>query len=144
LPGAVQGRIALFVRRKGKQKRVKELKIVIAEDSEVFSKLLSRTLSVIVGFKVVGVAADGVRAIKLTRELKPDVLVLDITMPLKDGIEVLKEIRAEDSSTVIVMFTADALPLTRRVCLEAGADYFLNKSQIIELLEICNLQLLAL
>ncbi|HEY6186316.1 MAG TPA: response regulator transcription factor [Pyrinomonadaceae bacterium] len=123
---------------------MKELKIVIAEDSEVFSKLLSRTLSVIVGFKVVGTAANGVRAIELTRELKPDVLVLDITMPFKDGIEVLKEIRAEDSSTVIVMFTADTSPPTRRICLEAGADYFLNKSQILELLEICNLQLLAL
>lgn len=110
----------------------------------MFSKLLSRTLSVIVGFKVVGTAANGVRAIELTRELKPDVLVLDITMPFKDGIEVLKEIRAEDSSTVIVMFTADTSPPTRRICLEAGADYFLNKSQILELLEICNLQLLAL
>lgn len=97
----------------------------------------------IVGFNVVGVAGDGVEAIRLVRELKPRVLVLDISMPLKNGIQVLKEIRAEDSSIVIVMFAGDSTPLIRRICRIAGANYFLNKSQIIELIEICNEELLA-
>jgi DNA-binding NarL/FixJ family response regulator len=123
---------------------LKEIKIVIAEDSAALCSLLKRTLSVIEGFHIAGTAADGVEAIRLARELKPHVLVLDIMMPFKDGIEVLKEIRGDTSTTVIVMFTSDPSPLNRRVCLEAGADYFLDKSQIIELIEICNMQLLGL
>jgi DNA-binding NarL/FixJ family response regulator len=122
---------------------LKETNIVIAEDSAALRILLKRTLSVIEGFNVAGTATDGVEAIRLVRELKPDVLVLDITMPLKDGIEVLKEIRGEIPSSVIVMFTSDPSPLNRKVCLEAGADHFLDKSQIIELIQICNRRLLA-
>ncbi len=123
---------------------MKELKIVIAEDSEPLRILLKRTLSVIANFRVVGTAVDGVEAIHLARELEPDVLVLDICMPRKDGIEVLKEIRGEISSTVIVMFTSDPSPLNRKICLEAGADYFLDKSQIIDLITICHTKLLAI
>ena len=123
---------------------MKELKIVIAEDAKLLSELIKRRLSAINGFKVVGVAADGVKTIELVRDLKPHVLVLDITMPCMDGIEVLKEIRAKDSSTIIVMFTSEISPLIRKVCLDAGANYFLNKSQITELIEICNLHLAAL
>jgi len=123
--------------------RVKYLKIVIAEDSKMLRELLQRTLAEIEGFVVVGAAADGVEAMRLARELKPHVLVLDIRMPLKDGIEVLKEIRAEDSSTVIVMYTSDLNPLTRTTCLEAGANFFLDKTQVRELIEICNNELLA-
>jgi len=122
---------------------VKYLKIVIAEDSKMLRELLQRTLAEIEGFVVVGAAADGVEAMRLARELKPHVLVLDIRMPLKDGIEVLKEIRAEDSSTVIVMYTSDLNPLTRTTCLEAGANFFLDKTQVRELIEICNNELLA-
>ena len=92
---------------------------------------------------MVGSAADGEETLRLVRELKPHVLVLDISMPLKNGIEALKEIRAEDSSTVIVMFTNALDPIIRATCLEAGANFFLEKTQIKELIEICNKELLA-
>ncbi|HJU54157.1 MAG TPA: response regulator transcription factor [Pyrinomonadaceae bacterium] len=123
---------------------MKELKIVIAEDFEMLSRLLRLTLSKVEGFNVVGVAADGVRAISMVRELDPHVLILDISLPLKGGIEALEEIRATDSSTLIVMFTAEQSPIIRKVCLDAGANYFLDKSQIAELIEICSLHRLAL
>jgi DNA-binding response OmpR family regulator len=123
---------------------VKELKIVIVEDFEMLSHLLRRTLSRTEGLNVVGIAADGVKAISLVREHNPHVLVLDISLPLKDGIEVLEEIRATDSSTIIIMFTAEQSPIIKKVCLEAGANYFLDKSQVAELTEICSLHRLAL
>ena len=122
---------------------MQQLKIVIAEDSRKLSDLLRQTLSAIEGFVVVGVAADGIEAVRQVRELKPHVLVLDITMPIKNGIEVLKEIRADDSSTVIIMFTGELGPLIKTTCLEAGANFFLDKSQVGELIEICNKKLLA-
>ena len=122
----------------------KELKIVIAEDSKLIGNLVSRALSRIEGFRIVGLAENGVGALELVRAYKPHVLVLDISMPVKDGIEVLEELRAEDSAIVIIMFTADESPFARKACLDLGANYYVDKSQIGELIEICSLHLLAL
>ena len=123
---------------------LKELKIVIAEDSKLLGNLISKSLSRIAGFRIVGLAENGVGALELVRAYKPHVLVLDISMPVKDGIKVLEELRAEDSAIVIIMFTANESPFARKACLDLGANYFLDKSQISELIEICNLHLLAL
>lgn len=123
---------------------MKELKILIADDSKLISDILSRTLSKVEGFKVVGVAENGVAALEMVREYKPDVLVLDISMPFKNGTDVLAELRAEDSSTVVIMFTADQSPLVRKVCMDFGANYFLDKSDIRGVVEICRVHLPAL
>jgi DNA-binding NarL/FixJ family response regulator len=123
---------------------LKELKIVIADDTKVIREVVSRTLSRIEGFKVVGVAANGVETLELAREREPHLLVLDISMPFKDGVSVLEELRAEGSAVVIVMFTADQSPFARKACLDLGADYFLDKSELGELIEICSLHLSAL
>jgi CheY-like chemotaxis protein len=126
-----------------KPERVKQLEIVIAEDSSAMMVLIQRLLSVITGFVVVGTATNGVEAIQLVKSLKPHVLVLDFSMPLKNGLEVIEEIRKDDSSTIIIMFTGEPSPAIRDVCLEAGANFFLDKSKIMELIEICNQILLA-
>jgi CheY-like chemotaxis protein len=126
-----------------KPERVKQLEIVIAEDSAAMMVLIQRLLSVITGFVVVGTATNGVEAIQLVKQFKPHVLVLDFSMPLKNGLEVIKEIRKDDSLTIIIMFTADPSPFIRDICLEAGANFYLDKSKIIELIEICNQILLA-
>lgn len=55
------------------------------------------------GFTVCGEAADGREAISLFRRLKPDIVILDITMPVMDGLEALEKIKAMDSDSVIVM-----------------------------------------
>ena len=123
---------------------MKELKIVIAEDSKLLGNLVSEALSRIEGFRVVGLAENGVGALELVRAYKPHVLVLDISMPVKGGIDVLEELRAEDSAIVIIMFTANESPFARKACLDLGANYYVDKSQIGELIEICSLHLLAL
>ena len=123
---------------------LKELKIVIAEDSKLLGDLVSRALSRIAGFRIVGLAENGVGALELVRAYKPHVLILDISMPVKDGIKVLEELRAEDSAIVIIMFTANESPFARKACLDLGANYYVDKSQIGELIEICSLHLLAL
>ena len=125
-------------------KRHKELKIVIAEDSGIIRESLWRLLSATEEFKVVGMASNGVEALQLVRDLKPHLLVLDNSMPLKDGFEVLVEIRDTDPSTVIVMFTANQSAFFRAVCLDAGANYFLDKAEVVRLIEICKKQQLAL
>jgi len=120
---------------------VKNLRIVIAEDKAALRRLIRIELSKMECCNVVGTAADGVEALRLVEELNPHLLVLDISMPRKDGLEVLKEIRSRDSATVIVMYSSN--PSLRQQCLEAGANYFLDKSQIAELKAICISTLLA-
>lgn len=104
----------------------KRLRIIIAEDSEVVRKLITSILAKIDKVEIIGVAPDGEAALQLIRGLKPDVVILDIQMPNKSGLEVLKEVRKdEDDSTVIIIFTASEE--FREACLIAGANYFLDK-----------------
>ena len=116
---------------------LKELKIVIADDSPVVREHLRRASAQVDGCSLVGMAVDGGEAINMVRALRPDIVVLDIAMPHRSGIEALREIRQEDPEIVIIMFTADPSVVLRDVCLEAGANFYLDKSQLQELIDIC-------
>jgi DNA-binding NarL/FixJ family response regulator len=125
--------------RQGKKEylALKTLKIVAVDDSPLIRDHLKRAFAPIKECVLVGMAADGDEALSMVHSLDPDILVLDISMPHRNGIQVLKEIREEDPEMVIIMFTADPSVQLREVCLEAGANYYLDKSQLQELLEIC-------
>jgi DNA-binding NarL/FixJ family response regulator len=112
----------------------KPLQVVIADDAEEIRSLLDLVLSEIEGIAISGKAKDGVEALMMVEELHPDVLVLDVSMPDKSGIEVLQELRKDDRPTTIIMFTID--PELREYSLKAGADYFLSKNEIGDLVEI--------
>jgi len=116
---------------------LKELRIVLVDDSPIIRDYLDTTFNRIAGCTVVGTAADGIEAVKIIRELRPHVVVLDITMPHRNGIDVLREIRQEDPSTVIIMFTADPSVVLEDICLKEGANHYLSKSEILELVAIC-------
>ncbi len=93
------------------------------------------------GCVLVGVASNGMEAVDLVRQHRPDIVVLDMAMPHRNGIQVLREIRNEDTSAVIIMFAADPSVLLKEVCLEAGANFYLDKVHVQALLEICQDQL---
>ena len=116
---------------------MKELSIVLVDDSPIIRDYLHTTFTRIDGCTVVGMAADGIEAVKIIRELRPHVVVLDITMPHRNGIDVLREIRKEDSNMVIIMFTADPSVVLEDICLKEGANHYLSKSEILELVAIC-------
>jgi DNA-binding NarL/FixJ family response regulator len=122
---------------------MKQLRILIVDDSELVRDQLWNTLLAEPDLPVVGTAADGIEAIRLIRELRPDVVVLDISMPLMDGIEVLREIRKDDHSTIIIMFTGHDSGGLSNLCRKIGANHFLNKTQLTKLVEICKDLLLA-
>jgi two-component system, CitB family, response regulator DctR len=119
------------------QKVLKELRIVLVDDSPIIRDYLETTFTRTEGCTVVGTAADGLEAVTIIRELRPHVVVLDITMPHRNGIDVLREIRREDLSMVIIMFTADPSVVLEEICLKEGANYYLNKSEVLELVAIC-------
>lgn len=77
-------------------------KILIADDSMFMRLKLSSTLGKN-GFKVVGEAADGLDAIQQYRTLMPDLLIMDITMPIMNGLQALKEIKIEFPKAKIIM-----------------------------------------
>jgi response regulator NasT len=87
-----------------KENRPKPLRILIAEDDTVIAMDLREALESL-GHRVIGEASTGVEALRLARELKPDLLVLDIKMPELDGIEVATQILAE-YPLAIIMLTA--------------------------------------
>ncbi len=72
-------------------------------------------------------ARDGDEGLELARELHPDVIVLDMMMPGRTGMDVLSELRAEGNTTPVVMLTARAQEHDRRAALDAGADRFVTK-----------------
>ena len=120
---------------------LKELRVFIADDSEAIKQQLRKALSIIAGFKLVGVAGGNAEAAELIRAVKPDIIILDIPMPHKEGINLLREIRKEVNPAQIIIFTADPSVVLQEVCLEAGADFYLHKTQTQDLIDICSDQL---
>jgi len=117
-----------------------ELKVFVADDSDADIQQLQRALSSIAGCKLVGTAAGQNEAIDLIRSLQPDVIILDISMPHREGINVLRETRNAMPQSTIIIFTADPSVVLQEVCLDAGADHYLDKTQIQELIDICSTQ----
>lgn len=82
----------------------RQVRIAIADDHQIFRDGLKRLLESEPGFKVVAEAADGVDAIRVTQEAKPDVLLLDVAMPRMGGIEAMGT--PEVGSTRVIFLTA--------------------------------------
>ena len=115
---------------------LKELRIVLVDDSPLIQEYIKRALLNIKGCQVVGVAGDGAEGLLKIRMLHPHVVLLDVSMPVKNGLEVLRELRVENSEVVIIMFTADPTPRLEQACLTAGANYFVSKSEFRHLAAI--------
>jgi len=107
------------------------MKVLIADDSLVFRRVLSSILGSLPGVEVVGEAANGLAALRLIRELRPDVITLDLDMPELDGLGVLDALRAEpDPPAVIVLSAADERSgLLTMQALQRGAFDFIPKPE---------------
>jgi len=99
---------------------------MIADDSSSIRLVLEDILS-IGEHEVVYQAENGVEAVEKYFSLKPDILLMDLTMPKKDGLTALKEIKKIDPDAKIIMLSAaDSMKLIDD-CLEAGAVTFISK-----------------
>jgi two-component system response regulator DctR len=106
------------------------------DDSLLIQEYIKRALREIKGCNLIGTASDGDEALLMIRMLHPDVVLLDVSMPRKNGIEVLREFRMENSEVIVIMFTADTTPGLKEKCLEEGANYFVGKSEFRQLPDI--------
>src|SRR5918995_583664 len=99
--------------------------ILIIEDDASILNALAYTLSR-QGFAA-HKASDGAEALKLTRQLRPDLILLDLMLPGEDGIRVCEKIRRDDPNTIIIMVTAKGSERDKVRGLEAGADDYVTK-----------------
>ncbi|MDE6713289.1 MAG: response regulator [Lachnospiraceae bacterium] len=109
------------------------IKILIVDDSKTSRKMLRGILED-AGMEVIGEAADGQEALKLYTSLKPDIVTLDITMPVMDGIKALKELMALDRTARIVMVTAAGQKGNVVEALKLGAKEFVAKPYEVDLI----------
>ncbi len=103
-------------------------RVFIADDSSALRERLVAMLGEMDEVEVIGQARNVTEAIELIRESRPEVVILDIRMPGGSGIDVLENIKSEGPSPVVIMLTNYPYPQYRRRCLEAGADFFFDKS----------------
>jgi two-component system, chemotaxis family, chemotaxis protein CheY len=101
-------------------------KILIVDDA-AFMRMMIKDILTKNGFDVVGEAADGSQAVDKYKELKPDLVTMDITMPEKDGIAALKEIKAIDVGAKIIMCSAMGQQAMVIDAIQAGAKDFIVK-----------------
>ena len=101
-------------------------KILIADDSDAIRLVLKDILS-IGDHEIVAEAIDGEESINLYKEKKPDLLLLDLAMPKKDGLSVVKEIISFDSNAKIILITASDDQKVIQECLSQGASSYISK-----------------
>lgn len=102
-------------------------KRVLIVDDAIFMRNMIRDIFVNGGFEVIGEAGNGLEAVERYRELKPDIITMDIVMPFKSGIEATREIVAGDPAAVVVMCSALGQESLVMEAIEAGATDFIVK-----------------
>jgi two-component system, CitB family, response regulator DctR len=102
-------------------------RVLLIEDDPMVQEVNRQFIEQVKGFTVIGVAANGVEGIQLIRELHPDLVIIDIYMPYKDGLETLKEIRSEGYEVDVIAITAASdIDTVRRVLQNGAFDYIMK------------------
>jgi two-component system, NarL family, nitrate/nitrite response regulator NarL len=110
------------------------IQILIADDQPIFREGVRRVLAREVKFQVVGEAVDGEETVKLVRQVKPDILLLDLSMPRRSGMDALRELFAVTSPVRTILLSVAIEPVQVVEALQLGARGFLLKNAAAELL----------
>ena len=100
--------------------------ILICDDA-AFMRMMIKDILTKNGYGIAGEAENGAVAVEKYLETKPDLVMMDITMPEKDGIQALKEIRAKDSSASVIMCSAMGQQAMVIEAIQSGAKDFIVK-----------------
>lgn len=103
-----------------------KIRVMIVDDSAIIRQMIKKYLSEL-NIEIVGTAGDGNTALQMFKEVRPDVVTLDITMPKMDGLTVLEEMIKFDSNAKIMVITALTDKATGMKAIKTGAKGFLSK-----------------
>jgi len=108
------------------------VRVLIADDQRLFAESLMSVLSEDDRVDVVGIADNGAEAVDLAVELQPDVLLMDLKMPVMDGLEATRRIRELGLSVQILILTGTETPVGADDATAAGANAFLRKERGVD------------
>ena len=103
------------------------IRVMVADDHPIMRNGLRDALGVEEDFEVVGQAADGVEAVRMAARVEPDVIVMDVMMPRKDGVDACREIMEALPGTQVLMLTASSTEDAVVEAVAAGATGYLQK-----------------
>ena len=113
----------------------KDVRVVLADD-ENHVRLLMKRIVLGLGYTVVGEAADGQKALELYEKEQPDLLLLDIKMPIMNGDEVLEEIMKQHPEACVIIMTSKSDSDSVKKCIKLGATNYILKSPLINEIRI--------
>ena len=112
----------------------KKLRVVAVDDSRPMLDMIVKLLTP--HFEVVGIATDGNAAEELIKLLKPDIAILDISMPFKSGIDVAADLKKSGLDVKVVIVTAQYNDFSQRAAFTAGATAYVSKLRLADELVI--------
>jgi DNA-binding NarL/FixJ family response regulator len=110
------------------------IRVLLADDDELYLESLRELIDRQPELSVVATATDGLAAIELVDELTPDAVVIDLHMPLLDGVSAVARMRHDHPNLCLIALTGDEDPKLHRAVTEAGADGVLLKSELVDTL----------
>ena len=110
------------------------IRVLIADDDRPFLDSLRDLIERQPELSVVGEAADGLQAIELAEALDPDAVVIDLHMPLLDGVSAAARLRNDHPNVCLIALTGDDEPALHSAVREAGADEVLLKDELVGVL----------
>lgn len=105
------------------------MKVLIADDSRLMRERIRETISIFSSVDIVSETENGVQTLQELNKHNPDLAILDIRMPDRNGLEILKEFRKKNKTTKIIILTNYAYDQYKDRAFENGADYFYSKSE---------------
>jgi DNA-binding NarL/FixJ family response regulator len=103
-------------------------RVLICDDHEIVREAVRNRMRDVDSVEIVGDAADGREVVERVKELEPDVVIMDVEMPKRDGIEATKYVLQARPETKVVVFTSHAQPDLLSLALQAGASGYVLKS----------------
>ena len=120
------------------------MRILIADDSPLILERLQEMLSDFKGAEIVAALKNGKDSLEFIRNLDPDLVILDINMPILTGLQVLESVKKESHKAIFIILTFYASKYFREKAISLGADYFFSKVDDFEKVSTVVGSLLAL
>jgi DNA-binding NarL/FixJ family response regulator len=107
-----------------------EIGVLVADDEPLFVEMIEAMLAAEEGIAIVATAGDGRAAVSLATELAPDVILMDVSMPIMDGIDATARIRERDPDACVLILTGGTAPGDVDRARKAGAAAYITKDRI--------------